>query len=659
MGVLGLTPFLQKTIPDVIKRVPDRLKGLSNKTIAFDGTLITQRLHFAPVPHPYRHVLGWYRIIQELRSNGVEAICIFDGKERSTAKAKEALRRKEAQRLVNARQIIERERLNRLVQLLGVLGKVDWDSSSQRKEVSERFKSVTLPKPGSLGDVDVEDMDWIVAQGAIHDTNWYDSIPDVPPTSTSYGLPDQLFNEEAVLSSLTEVYDSTRDLTAATSAKQSSFDSFDGPGFQTHFPVSEHDSVTLPHDAQIPPGTLPSAPSPASSIGQTASKEASHEPPSQELPASASPKPSSYDRDDSQTHLPVTERDSVIQPRDTQTSPNTAPWVPSPSLSSSGQVASKEPPFYPGSVEDIPGLLVSLYHEYRNSIPQVTSVSRASRGITSPDTEGENVEYEMSKTQQQLTKDEGEFWKSFTTSASSDYDSPSTLLATLKDRSFILSESYKRRAHPPTSQHYVEAKEILKAMGVPCVDVEGSFEAEAVASSLVLNGVADFVASEDTDVLVYGAPLIRNISNRREPLSFVSGADIQAALEMSREMFIDFALLLGTDFTQRIKNVGPARALKFIRTHGTIEKIVETETKYPTSIPLDEYFQQIDAGRTVFQTLPPVPEFERVEADETEINFVMGKYGLASELEDYWEHALEGNYFKDNPNNLDDASATF
>ncbi|KAL0072572.1 hypothetical protein AAF712_000335 [Marasmius tenuissimus] len=569
------------------------------------------------------------------------------------AKAKEALRRKEAQRLVNARQVIERERLNRLVQLLGVLGKVDWDSSSQRKEVSERFKSMTLPKPSPLEDADVEDIDWIIAQGAIHDATCYDSIPDVLPATTEYGLPDQLLNEEAVLSSLTGVYDSTRgDSAAAASAKQSSFDQ---PGFQTRFPVTEHDSVTLLHDAQIL--TLPPAPSPSPSDGQTVSKETSHEPPSREPPASASSKPSSYDQGDSQTHFPVTEHDSVILPHDLQTSLNTAPCVPS--LSSSGQVASKEPSPYPGSVEDIPGLLVSLYHEYRNSIPQVRSVSRASRGIKSPDTEVEDVEYEMSKTQQQLTKDEGEFWNSLTVSGSSDYDSPSTLLATLKDRSFILSESYKRRAQPPTSRNYAEAKEIIKAMGVPCVDVEGSFEAEAVASSLVLNGVADFVASEDTDVLVYGAPLIRNISNRREPLSLVSGADIQAALELSREMFIDFALLLGTDFTQRIKNVGPARALKFIRTHGTIEKIVESETKYPTNIPLDEYFQQIDAGRAVFQTLPPVPEFERVEADETEINFVMGKYGLASELEDYWEHALEGNYFNDNPNNSDNVSTTF
>lgn len=51
-----------------------------------DGTLITQRLHFSPTPHRYRHVLGWYRIIKELTECDVRAICVFDGKERSLAK---------------------------------------------------------------------------------------------------------------------------------------------------------------------------------------------------------------------------------------------------------------------------------------------------------------------------------------------------------------------------------------------------------------------------------------------------------------------------------------------------------------------------------------------------------------------------------------------
>lgn len=46
-------------------------------------------MHFAPLPHQYRHVLGWYRLAKELDESGVSAICVFDGKERSLAKARE------------------------------------------------------------------------------------------------------------------------------------------------------------------------------------------------------------------------------------------------------------------------------------------------------------------------------------------------------------------------------------------------------------------------------------------------------------------------------------------------------------------------------------------------------------------------------------------
>ena len=55
-----------------------------------DGTLITQRLHFAQGYGVCQHVLGWYRIARELNENGISAICVFDGETRNLAKAREA-----------------------------------------------------------------------------------------------------------------------------------------------------------------------------------------------------------------------------------------------------------------------------------------------------------------------------------------------------------------------------------------------------------------------------------------------------------------------------------------------------------------------------------------------------------------------------------------
>jgi hypothetical protein len=53
-----------------------------------DATLLTQRFHFGRGVHN-RHVSGWYRFITNLKASDVNAICVFDGKERNLAKAGE------------------------------------------------------------------------------------------------------------------------------------------------------------------------------------------------------------------------------------------------------------------------------------------------------------------------------------------------------------------------------------------------------------------------------------------------------------------------------------------------------------------------------------------------------------------------------------------
>ena len=154
---------------------------------------------------------------------------------------------------------------------------------------------------------------------------------------------------------------------------------------------------------------------------------------------------------------------------------------------------------------------------------------------------------------------------------------------------------------------------------------------------------------------MYDAPLIRNLTNRQSPLTVVSGVDIRMVLELDRPSFIDFALLLGTDFSQRIRKVGPARALKFIKAHGSIERVVELETKYAPQIPQNDYLAQVEVARMVYQTLPPVPEKDRLQqgtVDESAVVKLLEQYKLGRALmSSDWDYgaALEGNYFQDDP----------
>ena len=80
--------------------------------------------------------------------------------------------------------------------------------------------------------------------------------------------------------------------------------------------------------------------------------------------------------------------------------------------------------------------------------------------------------------------------------------------AKLEERSGHMAASFERRANPPTTLTYAESRLILEAMGIPCIQSSLPYEAEALACSLVLNGLADVVGSEDT-VRYYIPMLIR------------------------------------------------------------------------------------------------------------------------------------------------------
>lgn len=134
----------------------------------------------------------------------------------------------------------------------------------------------------------------------------------------------------------------------------------------------------------------------------------------------------------------------------------------------------------------------------------------------------------------------------------------------------------------------------------------------------------------------------------------ISGTDVRSRLQLDRAGFIDFALLLGTDFSQRIKNVGPARALRFIRAHGSIERVLQCEPRYPPRVDPTTYLAQVNLARTVFQTLPPTPDPELLqpgEYNEDEVVRVLGNCGLHREAMEEFDHtsALCGNFFSDNP----------
>lgn len=156
------------------------------------------------------------------------------------------------------------------------------------------------------------------------------------------------------------------------------------------------------------------------------------------------------------------------------------------------------------SKQDALSALASLYREYCDSIPKVTSLvssdSKPDKQTTTlQDPSEPEAEYAMSRHQLQLTVEEGKIWDELVESKMAPFNETMDVsLASLEEKSHLMSQSYDKRTNPPTAQTYEESKEIIRALGIPCMEVAGAFEAEALAASLVLNGHADYVVSEDT-----------------------------------------------------------------------------------------------------------------------------------------------------------------
>lgn len=130
-----------------------------------------------------------------------------------------------------------------------------------------------------------------------------------------------------------------------------------------------------------------------------------------------------------------------------------------------------------------------------------------------------------------------------------------------------------------------EARELLRLMGVPTVQAPSEGEAQAAHMAAAAPEVWA-AASKDYDSLIFGAPrLVRflTLSGREflpsqgvfRPIvpETIDLARLLANWGIDREGLVDLALLVGTDFNDGVKGIGPKKALKLVRDHGRIERM--------------------------------------------------------------------------------------
>jgi len=134
-----------------------------------------------------------------------------------------------------------------------------------------------------------------------------------------------------------------------------------------------------------------------------------------------------------------------------------------------------------------------------------------------------------------------------------------------------------------------ESKTLLGFLGIPCVQAPS--DGEAQASYLVMKGQASAVASQDFDSLLFGSPVfVRNLTltgRRKLPRKqiyvniepeMLELPKVLSTLEITREQLVEMCILMGTDFNDGIRGIGPKKALKLIREHKELGKVIEAKS---------------------------------------------------------------------------------
>ena len=127
-----------------------------------------------------------------------------------------------------------------------------------------------------------------------------------------------------------------------------------------------------------------------------------------------------------------------------------------------------------------------------------------------------------------------------------------------------------------TRKHSLEVMEMLKSLGIPFLHADG--EAEEYCAFLQKRDVVDYLLTEDTDSLTFGATKV--LFNNKKNYSICILENVLSSMGISYLQFVDFCILCGCDYTCTIPKIGPVNALKIIKKYKLIDTFLSIDNKH-------------------------------------------------------------------------------
>jgi len=186
-----------------------------------------------------------------------------------------------------------------------------------------------------------------------------------------------------------------------------------------------------------------------------------------------------------------------------------------------------------------------------------------------------------------------------------------------EDETFIKSF---RQSFKPTKQDIIECQILLDLMGIPYMIAPG--EADALCAWLTqrndANGkrYAKGICSDDSDMLpLGGAYLFKDMLKflgRGKQITVFSLNKTLVKMNLTMDQFQDLCVMLGCDYCDNIRGIGPKTAYKMIVQHGTLENVIKflnNKEKYKGKIDAECLIAARNYFRTVVADIDNNEEF--------------------------------------------------
>jgi 5'-3' exonuclease len=167
-------------------------------------------------------------------------------------------------------------------------------------------------------------------------------------------------------------------------------------------------------------------------------------------------------------------------------------------------------------------------------------------------------------------------------------------------------------------------------LGLPVI--RENEEADFILAKLSSANKIDYILSDDSDVLAFGAKrVLKNFCIKEEKCELYDMDDILMSLGVPMQKFVDICILCGCDYTTKIRNMNCGKSLQLILQWGSIEEVAKN-TDYVIDLT------QVDKARELFGKELPGETMDRISAS------IVKKNCRLEELEKFLRANIEKKY---------------